>query len=55
MLIAEHRSDCGECEDPIEVGDEIKPSAFGWAHAEHRTRRPATVCPVCFLEQPCEC
>lgn len=61
------RSTCPTCDDAILEGDRIRMRSDGsWEHfecpdEEHRTflpraqRRPALICPVCFLEKPCAC
>ena len=65
---AKHRSRCGECDDPIEVGDratydEDDQYAIHQACAPGREdvaalslrRIPVVVCDQCYLTRPCDC
>ncbi len=60
--IAKYRGVCDSCGGEIEVGDEITfVAGTGERHPIHAycsdsaRRKPAEVCPHCFMERPCPC
>lgn len=50
---------CGNCDEPIEPGDEVTYVDEDVVHADcdtpEPTGRPTPVCPACHLTQPCDC
>jgi hypothetical protein len=52
-FVAQHRTDCTECDSPILPG---QLASFAYSKYHHvvcpEARPPAAVCPTCFVELP---
>jgi hypothetical protein len=57
-FLAKYRGTCSDCEQTIHPDDEVQyDEARELVHVECQQleRKPAPVCPTCWLEKPCEC